>query len=381
MVLEDERKDLTGVIESSERVRDTRRARGAAVTVNVQAPQEQTYIEENAPLKNDSEILKEERVRYETRNNDEVQKQLELLRIRDEKRRLDRLLGETDGTSGSDTIQAAPMREETVGELKQEMIPTAQPGVQRGAPTPADGESSATYNASLEVEDDSTKVLLSPRFGFSNFTGANLGDTIRPNFSMGAQISLIVSENMAADIGYTYNSFSLGAGAGMNTGYPMPNYGYGFQYGYPGVVPYLPGNMQNIYTMRQHMFDFGMRFYLLNEKMKLRPFVGGGGAYSRGTVNFDQAIMQSSQQFSNSPGGDYIMDSFLGTLSGGVDFKLSKQVTLGMMAKYYFPLSTNRRFSNPFQYTYSYMDPREMIGAALADSGMYSIMVGIGFNL
>ncbi len=349
-----------------------------------------------------SELLRRERMRTELQNEDVLQERLEELRLRDEKRRTDEVLGragEGDAEFASEahknsvktghqsnvtdvmvSSQAAPQpMAPTVSQPVVQVVPQvmAAPQVVDSMPTLAPVmTSNGTYFIPAEKSKESTQVSVMPRGGLSSMTGSS-GYNILSRYSVGLGLGVNVSENLAFELGYTYSEY----GVALSSSNPFVlNYQY-----------YL-GNAEPL-VMKQNLVDAGLRLYFLGTESKIRPFIGGGAAYGKSYINYDQKIMQGLSNSGYSyMANDYEVSSFLGFLSAGFDLKLAKSISVGAMFRYYGVLTTRENSSlnnaafSPYSYygsgyyNYSADSDKQILGGSLARNPFYSILAGVSFT-
>ncbi len=114
--------------------------------------------------------------------------------------------------------------------------------------------------------------------------------------------------------------------------------------------------------------ELGLKVHVLTSESKLRPFVGGGGAYSKSFINFDQRILSSmNAAYGRNVSPDYEVSGFLGYLASGMDVKIAKNLSVGAEFKYYAVLTAreNSSFNNYYGAMYN---PN-----AMAMGGMYGV--------
>ena len=158
---------------------------------------------------------------------------------------------------------------------------------------------------------------------------------------------------------------------------------------------------QDTLNMNQNVFEAGVKLSLLGPDSKVRPFIGGGGAYAKSYLNYTQ---QYQQMFNGgslySPYGlgmgntssDYELSQYLGYLDAGVDIKLSKTISIGASFKYYTVLSSseNGQLAYGGFYGYGYgpyyganspllNQDKTMAGASLSASAFYTIAGDVSF--
>lgn len=442
----EERGVLRQALSSSERARATRQAQvavpaqaPAAQQVVIQAPapvavapQTQTFAAEApvvaeaapeaAPARqgdsvedlrnmNKTELMRRARVREELRNEDALQERLEELRLRDEKRRTDQILGvagasgstAATGAAGSAVNLPAPL----YGQVQEEAVSapvTERPGQAPRSPqmvapaqavagpsggpqlagissmNSADQVSPSTMTASMDLDKpkDKSVFYVMPRAGLGAMSNSG-GYDVSPKYAGGVSVGVATSEFLSFELGYTYAEY------GVNIGSSNP-----FVQQIQGMQNYY-GNGQNSNTLayKQNVVDIGMKLHLMDSSSRVRPFVGGGGAWSKGFINYDQQILNNLKQsypgFQNTPlMNDYELTSYMGYISGGLDVKMSQNITLDFMAKYYAVLSSsensnllNYAFYNPNLATQS--PEKQAVGGSMGKTNFFTLMGGVSF--
>lgn len=277
-----------------------------------------------------SETMRRQRLREELKNEDLLTQKLEELRLKDEMKRTDELLG-----SGVKKADDSVMQEQRVGsaaaESKTMQTPMAQlpapaalassPGSEPVAPT---NQTVAEVKPAEEKDEFSNRVSITPRFGTASLTNSIYD--VSAKFSTGLGISVDVTDYIAFEGGYSYSSYSLGAGSSM-----MPT---GFNQSY----------LQTI-NMNDNVIDVGMKVYLLSSKSRVRPFLGGGGAYRRGYVNYDEKTQAFIKSYNPYAAQDVEISGFAGFVETGLEFKLTKAISITGMFRYFNLLSSKQ--SNP----------------------------------
>ncbi len=411
---EEERSTLREVIVPSEKLRSTKRSRVGAsssvTTVQIQqsnpvqvqplnasaalASSEGAQAQEAAPAEvqnlSKSELMRRERVRKEIENEDLLQERLESLRLRDERQRSDQILsaGSNAGTS-ADAPAASAYQPNVSTEV---VVPPATERPGQSAQVPAINSSTAS-NASvssvsnIDSSDPSEKVqfIVQPRIGVANMNGNGLYD-IRPRYSAGIALGLGVSEHLIFEFGYQYNEY----GFAIARSNPAVNYVNGFG---------INTNSEQI-EMHQNVFDLGAKIPFLSMDSKVRPFVGLGVGYSKSYTNFSSAYLRNldAAGLGNTWGRDYETSAYLGYLSTGLDFRVSKSITIGATFKYYNVFSSRQNSSinnygllgvEPRYYNNSLASglggaPSELdkryIGGSLERASFYTLLVGAGFS-
>ena len=360
----------------------------APQTATVQAQQ---TLQAQAPVEvenqSKTEMMRRSRVREELKNEDILQERLEELRLRDERRRTQEVLGlaqENDPLSALPVAAVASPVVSPAVSKEQIVVPpvTERPG--EPAPLVAGIQDQIIMTKATATLEDEEKVTFSvmPRAGLNNMIGNQNGFSVNGRYSAGVGIGVGVSDNLGVEFGYAFSEYGVASSnpyAGMS---PYPTYGV--------------GRPSETYALKQNVFDVGLKIHLLGQQAKLRPFLGGGAGFSKSYINYDNKIIDSYHQIGWNTPRDYEISSYLGYISGGFDLKVTKSVSIGTTFKYYSVLSArenqplaNYAFYTPNYYngyypsTYGqtgYYDEKQAAGSSLAKAGFYSIMAGVSFT-
>ncbi len=367
----EERTSLRQVIGASEKARNTVQTQLTQVNVGPA----RTYAEDETQNLSKSEMMRRERVREELKNEDLLHSRLEELRIRDEKRRMDELFkGQADA--------GAPLQEQIV------VTPiTERPGTAAAAPTVVTSTPVATTvttvtSAASSSEDHSDKTIMTiqPRAGLGDMKTNDIYYNVRPRFATGVSLGLVASDNLSFELGYTYGEY--GVTLASTNPYVINASAYGYTYS-PETV-----------ALKQNVIDAGLKLHFLGPDAKLRPFIGGGGAYSISFLNYDQRILD---QINRNPwlmglGTDYEVNAFEGYLTGGLDLRVNKSISVGLTGRYYQVFSARERNSinnaamygsyyNPYYHGVTGQDQdKQYVGGSLARTAFYTIMGGVTFT-
>ncbi len=399
----EERDNLRSVIRTSQKAQVTAQSAPQAVEPSYESsvitvPSSQVIatppvvVEGNQPEVQNlskSELLRRERLREEMKNEDILQERLEELRLRAEQGRTEQILGRGEAAQAPAAspalVPSAPMQMQNEVVVVPATERPGQPQIQNQMVTDQIGMGQASVSqaalSSDVAEEEKTKVMIAPKFGLSSMNGIT-NYNVNSRFSTGIGIGIGVTENTVFEVGYNYSEY----GVALNNTY-APTVGYAY-------IPNYNAGMNNFETivMKQNVFDLGMKFYVLNSESKVRPFVGGGGAYSKGFINYDQQLVQ---YYGNQGSPDYELSQFLGYLSTGFDVRISKAVSIGAGFKYYTVLSSrqnqnlnNAAFLNPYGYgaaynpamIYNQGQDKQGVGGSLANSSFHTIQVGASFS-
>ena len=200
------------------------------------------------------------------------------------------------------------------------------------------------------------------------------------------------TDNFSFELGYTYNEY--GVSMASNNPFVLYRQQTATMYGSPAVFESV--------AMKQNVIDAGLKVHLLGVDSKLRPFIGAGGSYSKSFINFDQRVLADmNRYYGRNISPDYEVSGFLGYVSGGMDVKVAKNISVGAEFKYYAVLTAreNSNFSNYYgaMYQPGYYglvpgawgvnpmnsmvgsDPA-IAGGSLARSNFYSILGNVSFT-
>jgi hypothetical protein len=189
---------------------------------------------------------------------------------------------------------------------------------------------------------------------------------------LGVGLSLGASDSTSFEIGYLFSEYGL----------TLPSNGVGFS-----AFPTNTGIKENR-VFKQNVVDAGLKIALMGKEAKLRPFIAGGGAWSKGYVNFadDYKTWLSQLGYNTSNVLDFETTSYLGYLGAGIDFRVTRTVNIGAGFRYYTVLSSttnNSTATNGFNGgQVAGVDYGNAIaGAAVNKSNFYTILGTVSFEL
>ncbi|MBI4924916.1 MAG: hypothetical protein HY843_03245 [Bdellovibrio sp.] len=349
-----------------------------------------------------TELLRRERMREEVKNEDVLQERLETLRLKDEQKRTDQILSNNliNQNSGLQNMQNAS--QQNSGNMNLNQSGTGNLQIQTESlitPTTAENTNGTQTNVAIASATNSAATLqesglhkegsshgagvsLAPRIGMANMSDSQTFK-IDSRYSAGIGLGVDVSSHAVIELGYAFNEYGVSYTSGdffvaNSIAYAS---GGGYQKNFDPVA------------MKQNVFEGGVKLNMLGNDSKIKPFIGGGGAYSKSYINYDQKVIQIMRQSYglNHLTDDYEVSSFLGYMSTGLDIKLGDSIALGAAFKYYKVLSAkengvinvNGMYGNAY-YPYGYYSTGEyeksMVGGSLARSSFYTITAGVSFN-
>ncbi len=214
-----------------------------------------------------------------------------------------------------------------------------------------------TYGVMTEEKTPIT-LFVSPYAGISSVFGNDTADS-NPQYAYGAAVGLLVSSNMRVDVSYTY--------AEENFSNPRVNSTQGV----------FVSSDANVFTMKQSSLGAGVKLYVLGRESRFRPFLGGGGGYTRGTLNYTAAYLQAlgyQSQYTS----DFTLNQVNGFGEIGTEFAFTKNVVASASFKLSGVLSSNSSGSD--QATAQNYDPSKLdVGNSLSRTASYMVSAGLGF--
>ena len=249
--------------------------------------------------------------------------------------------------------------------------------------------------------DGGVRVTLQPRGGISEIRRVE-GFSAQSRYAVGGSLGIGVSDYITFDMGYTFTEYGVAMANGSTLLQNYQNiYNY---YGYGGYNYSSYNQNLETMTMKQHVADAGLKLYFLSPSFRLRPFIGGGAAYSRNFVNYDPRLISLLQSVYPNLNSNYEVAAYMGYVSAGFDVILSKSVAIGTVLKYYRVLSAkeNQQFNDTSLYnnggssypyggysSYGYGGAYNMgdtnaekrqIGSSIARADFYSVLVGLSLT-
>ncbi len=337
-----------------------------------------------------TELMRERRAREEVKNEDTLQERLEELRLIDEKKRAEQVLGLVPGAPAPVAIQApaapALVEQQVVVPVTERPGQVVEPMLVASASPLVMGSSSVT--AFSGDDSDQAIVYIQPRGGLSNINQSEAYQ-VEGRYSAGVGLGVSVSDNLSFELGYDYHEYAvaLNSATAMGLGAYLNPYGIS-----------SPNQANRTGALKQNTVEAGLKLHFLGPNARLRPFIGGGAAYSKSFLNYDQRILNLMRNTYSPSLQDYEVSQFLGQASAGFDVRLSRSVSVGAVFKYYTVLNSrqNQDLNNQALYGYSpaasaygvYGSPytsisdadKQFVGGSLAELSFYSVLGGVTFT-
>lgn len=336
------------------------------------------------PVKSD--LLRRERMREEIRNEDLLQERLEELRLRDEQKRSHEILTnkteKTEPAAGPAPVVVAPTPQVVVVPAtdrkieKKDEIVISQSSVEK-----VEGKNEANLRSA-------SPSVFGINFdgGVSSMTGVS-GVDVKAQYSVGGGLSFGVDEHFSIDLGYHYSRYGIRLISPTSFAWAVGSQS-------PSTVYDQRGETN---TVKQNVFDVGVRLFPLDARYTVRPFIGIGGGYAKSYINYNEKILSllKSQGYPSTYTSDYELAQWLGYLSAGLDVQITRNITFGAIFKYYKALasSENQPLNNAALYYNGYSGgyspvpvynpaqvDKSMISGSIANSSFYSVLAGITFQ-
>lgn len=310
-----------------------------------------------------SEMLRRQRMREELKNEDRLSQKLEELRLQDEMKRVDQMTAGTEKNSKAKAPEEEKIKEEKIGSVA--LVEQSSEKISK----PADispSQSVAAVEEKKKIEEDKieNRISVTPRGGFSSIRDSKF--EITSKYAAGLTIGVDLSDYFAIEAGYTYSAYSVSAG---NAYY---------------YDPYFMTLRQQSLNMNQHLIDLGLRVNVLGDRYRIKPFVTGGFGYYRTSINLDDTTLGYVRQYNPNLANDYVISGFDGSIGGGVEFKITKNISLTGLFKYYGILTSTQSnpissaaFVNPGSSTSNSGDSRLQASESLSKDAFYSLQGGV----
>lgn len=283
-----------------------------------------------------AEILRRHRMRAEMRNEDKLTERLEELRLKDEVKRIDEIVGAKKQETQAPVVanDSAALAVQPVGQIA---TPAQSQVVEKvvvvEAANNSNNKSEAKVESYSEKATDENKMLvgITPRAGLSGVLNSNFEVNSRHSFGVGLHVDVL--NHFGFEMGYTRSQYDVAAGNA---------------FGFGGFNPYmglLGGFGLRTLTMNQNVFDIGPRVNILGRNSRIQPFISAGVGFYRSNIRLDQQTMNYISTFNPALAGDYTVSGFLGYVGGGAEVKITENIGITGMFRYYNVFSA--RESNP----------------------------------
>lgn len=325
-----------------------------------------------------TEVLRRHRLRQELHNEDRLTERLEELRLRDEMKRVDALVGPASQANVSAATQSSTASSDSRANAAMAVpVASSQPSEKISATQKSSAVMETQINPDEEVKSEkkSLGVSITPRGGLMSFSDEKFEVTSK--YSFGATLGFDFLSFMTGELGYSYSTFQLNSGSAFNQ---MPYYGAGY-------------GSQSL-NMNQHLIEMGVRANLLGNENRVRPFLSGGFGYFRNSINLDDNTLAYVRQYNSALATDYTISGLAGSLGAGLEVKITDHISVLGMFKYYQILTSRQSnpisgaaFVNPNTYGNqnaanlgTSSDPRLQASQKFSQNSFYSIQGGIGIS-
>ncbi len=207
----------------------------------------------------------------------------------------------------------------------------------------------------MTEENPGTSLYLSPFAGSSSVIGNDTADN-SPQYAVGGSVGLLISSNMLLEVGYTHSE--------QNFSNPRINTTQGV---------FVTGNT-NVFSLKQNVIDAGVKLFILGRESRLRPYLGGGMGYSRGSLNYTAPYQQA---LGNQPvyTSEFNINQYKGYGELGAEFAFTRNFVATAGFRLHGVLSSNTSGdSAPLNYDPSKLD----VGNSLSRTASYLVSAGVG---
>jgi outer membrane protein W len=342
-------------------------------------------VSEAPKMQKASEKSREKRVFQESTNNELVVQKLEERRLKQEEKltaeinkrftieqeeaagtaapvmKEEKVVKPIQDAPGSDSYQmsAAPKAEAAVIQpIQSDRVAIYQSSAMM-SPAPTQGMSATTS----ESTKSKAGVSVIPRAGLATLT--NSAFNMSPKYMMGVGLGFDVSDHVGVELGYSYSEIGVR---------------YTDAYTYGGY--YAPVNELNF---KNNTFDVAAKFFFTDLEAKVRPYIGGGMAYSTGSINYDERYQQMwATTYQWYRASDYTLNQFQGLAQAGMDLRVAPNITIGAAYKFLKPISSNES-EEGLGYGYFYGQPvdpaKQAFRGQIRDSNtsIYQISASVTF--
>lgn len=194
-------------------------------------------------------------------------------------------------------------------------------------------------------------VSLAPRVGASWLKNDTYN--IDTGTTMGFDLLFNLDDNIAIEGGYSYAKYNISlaqnsfAYNGFSNYYP--------QFGGPNSNN-LNSNLNKL-EYAQNVIDVGVRYTMFDRDSVVRPYIGMGGGYMKGYLNYSQQAInlyrQNPANLNNGSLQDYEVTGWTGFLQLGTLLNFSKNFGIGADYRYHKVLSSNE---NAPLYNYTFLN-------------------------
>ncbi len=254
-----------------------------------------------------SELLKRRREKLEEKNKNMVEKKIEDIRVKQEMALTDKLQNAFNNNTNEDkvqTVQAAPVAPAPVIETRYVEVP-----------------------APVRVEKNS-KII--PQLGINSVKGERLD--LETDITIGLQAETMVTSQVSVGLGIGYTTMRMTDVANIySSNGPYSQYGqYTTVYGGAGRE-----------MMLQKFTVEANAKYFFTEDSVIKPYIGGGVAYNRSTLKYENQKTYNYQNYnfgnedygSSAVGGSLKLGaevSFNDTVGANLEFSASKNISSGI---------------------------------------------------
>jgi hypothetical protein len=205
-----------------------------------------------------------------------------------------------------------------------------------------------TYGVETE-ERRATQFYASPFAGASSLVGNGTVDS-SPSYVAGGTVGALFGQKFMVNVSFTH--------AETNYSNPLTN-----------STGILLGS--NAFLMKQNLIGAGGKFFILGRESRIRPFVGAGMSYSRGTLDYSSgySALLTGAQYTN----DLAINQYSGYGEIGTEVAITKQLVANISFQMSDVLSSSVGDGSS-----NYDATRVNVGNSVSQSASYVVSAGVG---
>jgi outer membrane protein W len=213
-----------------------------------------------------------------------------------------------------------------------------------------------TYGVETE-ERQSISVYAAPFAGVTSMVGNDAADS-SPQYTAGGTVGLLISNNMLVDASFTHaeTAFSNPRTNSAQNVYYVPN--------------------ANLMTMKQNSVSGGARFFILGRESRIRPFLGAGVSYTKGTLAYSggyATAVANQSQFSK----ELDISEYQGFGELGAEVAITKNIAASVSFAMSGILSGSTS-ANDTVSANSYDPTRQDVANSVSRTASYCVAAGLG---
>jgi hypothetical protein len=212
-----------------------------------------------------------------------------------------------------------------------------------------------TYGV-LTEEQAPIRFYLSPLGGFGSVFGTDAA-TVQPRYAFGGAVGFLISENIRLEGSYVYQEQEFSNLRINSLGGVLP-FGFG---------PTL--------ALRQNAWSGGAKLFVLGRESRVRPYLGGGIQWTRGTLNYSSMnlqILSGQPQYTS----DFVLNQFGGFGELGTEIAITRAIVAQLSFKLAGVITSST--SNDRSMNFGIDPGKSDVGNSVSRSASYLLGAGLG---